>query len=229
MQHHTALNALRYATMVFVALSFVALKVFSIGQVGSFEESHDGRTVVSAGSHPIMIMWAAVALGIFFAIMKIESVEVNSGIPTMKRRFGAFLIDFWFSLLVLAPLGALLPLFLEAERTGHFAWHFQRDYSVPSDVWGLADVIGTLGLMVLYFVFPLTKGKQTVGCFLLRLKVTPPFSGRGSFTFRSALRRTWYEFQGLCSWVFKGVGRDNQGRTWWDQQTNCDVVLINSE
>jgi uncharacterized RDD family membrane protein YckC len=124
-------------------------------------------------------------------------------------------------------LVALVPLWLEAARTGHFTWHFQRDYAVSTDgVFALPSVLGFLALMVLYFVFPLTRGKQTVGCFIMRLKVTPPFGDGGCFTFPNALKRTYYEFSGLATFLTRKWDRDGQGRTWYDIQTNCTVVLI---
>jgi RDD family len=152
------------------------------------------------------------------------------GIPSRGRRIGSFMIDFWFSLLTLSGIGALAPLGLEATRTGHFVWHFQRVYTVGTDgVFELPSVLIFMTLMVLYFVFPLTRGKQTVGCFIMRLKTTPPFGDGGRFTFRAALSRTIYEFRGLTSVISRDWKRDSEGRTWYDIETNCTVVLIGDD
>ncbi len=123
------------------------------------------------------------------------------GVPSMKRRAVAFMIDFSFSLMVLASLEALIPLWLEAHRTGHFSWSFERDYAVTSDsVIGIPATLFVLGLMICYFAFPLTRARPTVGCFIMRLRVSPPFGNEGRFTFREAFRRTFYEFEGLVAW-----------------------------
>jgi uncharacterized RDD family membrane protein YckC len=154
---------------------------------------------------------------------------VVEGIPARKRRIFAFVIDFWFSLLTLSAVGALVPLLVEAVRTGHFAWHFQRNYSVNTDGLSAVWILLFMALMVLYFTFPLTRGRQTVGCFIMRLRVTPPFGDQGCFTLRAALRRTFYAFRGLCSIFTRNWDRDGQGRTWYDRETDCTVVLVSDQ
>jgi hypothetical protein len=227
MQRSTAMSATRTGTILFLFSSFAALRMFSIGEVGSSAEWKDGRALVRAGSHPIMLAWAALGIGLFMFLMKTKTVHVNAGIPSMKRRFGAFLIDFYFSILVIASFGAILPLSLEAVRTGHFTWHFVRDYSVPADAWILPGIVVGMGAMFAYFVLPLAKGKQTVGCFVMRLQILPPFGDAGSFTLREAVRRTYYEFKGLS--ILRKLDRDSHGRTWYDRETNCTVVLTKYE
>ncbi len=221
------LKILRLGVMLFLVLNIVFLEVYSIGQVGYSAVWKDGEASVSAGSHPVTIMWAAVAILIFVAVIRVKAQESIAGVPTLGRRFAAFLIDFWFSLLIVSSFATIIPLWIEAARTGHFSWHFQRNYAVGTDeVFAFPFVLANMMLVFLYFVIPLTKGKQTVGCFVMRLRVTPPFGTEGSFTFRRAVRRTWYEFKGLCGFLWAGKDRDGEGRTWWDRQTNCTVVLI---
>lgn len=228
-QSRNTVKFLRMALISLITVSFVALYFFGVRQVGFSMESYGGKSTVTGGSHPVMLVWAGLAVVMFVVLMRVKQNVVIVGAATMRRRAAAFMIDFWFSVLALSSAGGLLPLGLEARRTGHFAWHFERDYTVGTDELGLLLVLMTMGLMLLYFVFPLTRGKQTVGCFVMRIKVTPPFGDEGCFTFKEALRRTWYEFRGLCwLWGPKG-GRDSQGRTWYDRETNCSVVLVNYE
>src|SRR5260370_13523205 len=220
------MKALRLAIMMFLAFGFVIPWLFSIGEVGYYAEWRNGEALVSAGSHPAILVWAAIAVVLFVVLRRLSANEVTAGVPGLWRRFAAFLIDFWFSILTLS-IADLLPLWLESMRTGHFAWHFQRGYAVLADeIFGLPFVLLSMGLIFLYFVIPLTKGKQTVGCFIMRLKVTPPFGDRGAFTFREAVRRTWYEFRGVCWPFWVKDGRDTQGRTWYDRETNSTVVLV---
>ena len=129
-------------------------------------------------------------------------------------------------ILALSSVGALIPLSLEAERTGHFEWHFQRNFSVKSDALSALSTLFIMFLMILYFAFPLTRGRQTVGCFIMRLRVLPPFGDEGRFTLSASLKRSIYSFIGLCSIVTRGWGRDEYGRTWYDRTTGCTVVLV---
>jgi uncharacterized RDD family membrane protein YckC len=225
----SATKILRLASLVLVGLSFVIIHFFDVGQVGDTMEWKNGSTAVFAGSHPAMLLWTAIAIALFILLMVKRPNVVAEDIPTLKRRVWAFVIDFWFSLLITSTVGALIPLWIEAVRTGHFTWHFQRNYSVNTD--GLAAVASLLFmvLMVLYFAFPLTRGKQTVGCFIMRLRVTPPFGDEGRFTLRAALTRTFYAFIGLASILTRNWDRDGQGRTWYDRRTGCTVVLVSDQ
>jgi uncharacterized RDD family membrane protein YckC len=199
--------------------------------VGFSMTTTNGKSQVSAGSHPIMVIWFGLSIVLYVALMVANEAAVTLGTASMKRRIVAFFVDFWFSLLGLSAIGALLPLCLEAIRTGHFSWTFERGYTENTDVLlGFPLVLVTMGLMFLYFVIPLTKGKQTVGCLLMGIKVTPPFGDEGQFTFPQAVRRTWFEFQGMCALPFNlKDGRDSDGRTWYDIETNCRVVLVKYE
>lgn len=168
-------------------------------------------------------------LALFVLLMVRRPSGVIGGVPTLKRRVLAFLIDFWFCLLIVSSVGELVPLWLEAKRTGHFAWHFQRNYSFSSE--GLAASVSLvfMALMVLYFAFPLARGRQTVGYFIVGLKVAPPFGDAGRFTFKAALVRTFYALVGLTSVLTWKWDRDSEGRTWYDRKTNCTVRLVNDD
>jgi uncharacterized RDD family membrane protein YckC len=217
---------LRFASLILVGLNFVIIHFFNVGQVGDSMEWKDGDTSISAGSHPVMLLWAAIAIALFILLMVKEPKAMAAGIPTRKRRVLAFVIDFCFSLFTISSVDALIPLWLEAVRTGHFMWHFQRNYSVNTDSISLLSSLLFLGLMVLYFAFPLTRGRQTVGCFIMRLRLTPPFGDKGRFTLRAALLRTFWAFIGLTSMLSRNWDQDGQGRTWYDRRTGCEVVLV---
>jgi uncharacterized RDD family membrane protein YckC len=231
-QHYlTVTRILRIAAIALVGLGSASMYIFQIRQVGFSQTTTNGNSEVTAGSHPIMLIWFGLSVALYVALMLVNDATVALGMASMKRRIVAFLVDFWFSLLGLSAIGALLPLCLEAMRTGHFSWTFERSYTENTDVLlGLPLVLVMMGLMFLYFVIPLTKGKQTVGCLVMGIKVTPPFGDEGQFTFPQAVRRTWFEFRGLCAWPFTlKDGRDSEGRTWYDVETNCRVVLVKYE
>jgi uncharacterized RDD family membrane protein YckC len=223
-------NLLRAFDALWVALSVPLAYMFSAGVVGYTSHWENGKGYVAAGSHPVLLAWSIIALAVLAILFKMEVEEFPAGVPGMWRRFFAFLIDFWFIVAVLASIGGTIPLWLERMRTGQFSWQFQRNYSVPSDqIFVLPLALIIMALMFLYFVWPLTKGKQTVGCFILRLRVAPPFGSKGALTFRTAARRVWLEFTGMGSLLFKRNDRDSQGRTWYDRESDCIVILIKYE
>jgi uncharacterized RDD family membrane protein YckC len=227
----TVMRILRIAAIALVSCSFFAMYIFQIHQVGFSQTAANGRSEVSAGSHPVMLIWFVFSVALYVALMFANDATVAIGLASMKRRMAAFVVDFWFSLLSLSAVGALLPLCLEAIRTGHFSWAFERNYTENTDVlFDFPLVFVMIGLMFLYFVVPLTKGRQTVGCLVMGIKVTPPFGDEGQFTFKQAVRRTWFEFQGMCTLpFFLKDGRDSEGRTWYDIETDCRVVLVKYE
>jgi len=224
------INLLRAIVACWVALSFLLEYLFSASIVGYTSEWKNGIGYVAARSHPALLAWSVGGIGLFAFLLMLEVEEFPAGVPSAWRRFFAFLIDFWFSLTILASFGGILPLWLERMRTGQFTWHFTRNYSVPSDdIFLLPLALITMALMFLYFVWPLTKGKQTVGCFIMRLRLAPPFGSRGALTFRTAVRRVWLEFSGMGSFILRRNDRDSQGRTWYDRESNCTVILIKYE
>jgi uncharacterized RDD family membrane protein YckC len=203
----TVTRMLRTAAIGLVAFGFASFYILPVNQVGFSETTSNGESKVSAGSHPVMLIWFGLPVALYAALMVVNVSTMTVGIASMKRRVVAFIIDFWFSLLGLSAIGALIPLGLEAARTGHFSWAFERSYTVSMDTSvGLPLILITMGLMILYFVIPLTKGKQTVGCFVMGIKVTPPFGDEGRFTLQQAFRRTWFEFRRLCAWPFAMKG-----------------------
>ena len=224
------MNLLRAISALFVALSLLLEYLFSANVVGYTSHWKDGKGHAAAGSHPALVVWSIAGIVLLAFLLKLEVEEFPAGVPSAWRRFSAFLIDFWFSLAILASLGGIVPLWLESMRTGQFSWHFERNYSVPSDeIFALPLVLMTMALMFLYFAWPLTKGKQTVGCFIMRLRVAPPFGSRGALTFRTAVRRVWLEFTGMSSFLLKRNDRDSHGRTWYDRESNCTVILVKYE
>lgn len=224
------MRLLRAGALVFVLLSAVRLHYSRSEIIGDSADWYNGQAKVTAGSDPIMLVWAAAGVLLFGLFMRSGAKPAITRAPSMKRRAVAFIIDFWFSLVTIASIEGLIPLWLEAQRTGHFSWTYARDYAVSSDLTvGIPTTLALLALLVCYFAFPLTRGRPTVGCFIMRLRVTPPFGDEGRFTFPDALRRTFYEFRGLCTSVWQGYDIDGLGRTWYDRETDTRVVLISDD
>ncbi|HXC46793.1 MAG TPA: RDD family protein [Candidatus Sulfotelmatobacter sp.] len=221
------MNSLRMVLTAWVILLFVLFYRISIRQIGFSIHKSDDAYHVSVGSHPFLLGWSIIAVFLFLAIMHIEGQTSEDGMPGLRRRFLAFLIDFIFSLAVTSTFAAMIALLIECSHARRFTWSFERSYSLPTDNTILFPlVVLTMALMFLYFVWPLTRGKQTVGAFIMRLSTTPPFGNKGRFTFREAARRVWFEFRGFTLFAVIKPNLDGQGRTWYDRETNCRVRLI---
>src|SRR5260370_16030999 len=146
------MKALRLAIMMFLAFGFVIPWLFSIGEVGYYAEWKNGEALVSAGSHPAILVWAAIAVVLFVVLMRLSANEVTAGVPSLWRRFAAFLIDFWFSILTLS-IADLLPLWLGRFGRDVFAWHFRRGYAVLAhESFWLPFVLLSIGFLFLYFL-----------------------------------------------------------------------------
>ena len=142
----------------------------------------------------------------------------------MWRRFWAFVLDFFFSVAVLSSLMALAPLGLEAQRTGEFKWQFVRNYFAPLDWLGGLLIILELVILVLYFAYPLTKGRPTAGGYLLRLVVVE--KGKPvTLSWPRAIKRVLWAFFGFCVWPFTIIkGKDSEGKTWYDRKSGLQVM-----
>jgi hypothetical protein len=221
------LERLGVAVLLFVG--FACMELTGGKAVGLFVQTVNDKSLVQGGSSPALLVWAAIAIPLLAVVIFREMAYEVVGVPSWTRRFVAFVIDFFIAMATTAPFFALVPLVVEAFRTGMFAWSFERTYTVTSD-WYLAIPLSLvlMSLLVLYFAVPVTKGRQTVGCYLLRLKVVPGESELGGrFGLSQALRRVVLAFIGLCSWpLIWLLGRGKDGTTWYDRLTNCRVTLV---
>lgn len=192
----------------------------------TYKQTND-EIEVSAGSHPAAILWAVLVIFVYILILKQRVPSESTGEASLIRRFLAFLIDFSVVLIATSSIDTIIPLAVEARRIGHFEWSFQRDYSVSSDSIFFPLVLLSFVEMFFYYLYPLTKSKQTIGDYVMRLKVAPPFGDNGRFTWGAAMKRISYSFAGLCLWPFTLLQKlDRNGQTWYDRATNCNVSLV---
>lgn len=154
---------------------------------------------VAAGATPTAIALALVGL-LFLSVAARGEIRVDKfEIAPLWRRYVSVLVDFLSFVFVWGALGAMIPLALEARRTGKFQWSFTRDYSVPSDsVGGLLILVG-LVTMVAYFVLPLASRRQTLGRWMLRIATVNVDGSLVRAPFLVALRRTYREVRELAS------------------------------
>jgi uncharacterized RDD family membrane protein YckC len=212
----------------FVAVALVSTFVWFFWiqkeMIGSFQVIADGRTHIAASSNPTAVLLSV--LGLFFYSFLLN-VEVRVGewrAASLQVRLAAFLFDLWFLLLCIGGMGSILSLLLEANRIGKFQWHFERDFSVASDGVDFALVLVFLTLVILYFIWPLSRRRQTVGCWIFRLATVSPNGDVLNLPLSTAAWRVLMEFAGIIHLIRTVKERDAQGRTWYDRETGLMVV-----
>jgi len=208
----------------------LAMFVLDVQQVGFSIQISNGEAEVTAGAHPVFLGASVLGLVFYWAFMRSDFSPTFHKTPTLKRRLAAFGLDFVFSLFCTAPLGGLFMLVVEFVRIGVFHWQFFREETVWTDTAiGLSVVAINMLVLVLYFAYPLTRARPTIGCYLVgTILVRDDQLVR--LPIREALARTVLEFLGLCSWpVMLFVGRDRHGQTWYDRATGYSVVCFRGE
>jgi uncharacterized RDD family membrane protein YckC len=216
--------ALRILITTGVAAIFIWFSWFNKQSVGYFAETHDGVTSVEAGTTPSNVAIFVLGLALFCLLMQIKIRVGDFRVAPLWRRFAAFLIDFYFSVSVLSSIYAVVPLLLEAVRTGSIRWHYERDYWVPADLVNVILIFVFMATIFMYFAFPLARCRQTMGCFILRIATVSAGGSPLRLPLSTAIWRTWKEFAGLCSPSRTIKERDLQGRTWYDRETGFTVV-----
>lgn len=175
-------------------------------------------------SDPLVFVWMLCVIPVFALLMHFMPELSAQGAPGSARRIAADLIDLVFSLTAISGVGGLIPLWVDYRRMGHLFWQFSRQTSDPvADTDALLFLIAVLVLlflMVCSVALPLTLGKQTVGGFIMRIRLTSPFAHRGRLPFGLALRRACNEIL----WV---------SRTLWRKperiRTDAPAVLVGDD
>jgi uncharacterized RDD family membrane protein YckC len=214
----------RFTVLAAIVSTFVWMFWFQRGTVGSFVRVEDGVANVSAGTAPVAIVVSVMALGLYCLLLKFKLEIQDFRVASMWSRAVAFIIDFWFALFMLSGLLGLVPLLVEAARTGVFRWHFERNYTVPSDMATIPLILVMLCAFVGYFLFPLMMRGQTVGCWVFRLATVNADGYIVYLPFSIAIRRLLAEFGGVCSPFKTFRQRDEEGRTFYDRESGFTVV-----
>jgi hypothetical protein len=162
-QPSARMNLLRMVLAIWVLLIFVLFYRFSIRQIGFSISGKDGAYHASAGSHPVLLGWSIIAVILFLAIMHIEAETSEDGIPGLRRRFLAFLIDFLFSLAVTSTFAAMIALLIEYSHAKQFAWSFERNYSLPTDNTILFPLV-VLTMALMFSLFRLAAYEGETDC-----------------------------------------------------------------
>jgi uncharacterized RDD family membrane protein YckC len=221
-------NQRRVDIALLLLVGFCLAEFTGMKSIGFSVSDFGDNALVQGGSHPALLIWDAVAIPLLAFAMTRETSYDIVGASSWTRRFFAFLVDFFVVMMTLAPVIVLIPLAAEGFRTGRFAWYFERKYIVASDrAIAIPLTLSLMMLMALYFALPIVRSKQTVGCYLLAVKVVPDTSDGRRFGLTDGLKRVALGFIGLCSWPFMWLlRRGGDGSTWYDRWTRCRVTLV---
>src|SRR5258706_4457548 len=165
--------------------------------IGFSQVIEAGRAHVVASSNPTAVLLSVLGLFFYSFLMNVELRVGEWRAASLQIRMAALLFDLWFLLLCINGIGSVLSLLLEANRTGKFQWHFERDYSVASDGVDFALVLVFFALVVLYFIWPLSRRRQTVGCWIFRLATVSANGDVLNMPLSTAARRVLMEFRGI--------------------------------
>ncbi len=210
----------------FLLVEFVWWKAFAPAPMGYYFHVEDQELHVAGGSHPVAIAFSLAGILLYVWLLGAR-IDVHATIKApLWRRFGSLVIDLNFAGATILWLTGLVAVLVESRRTGRFEWHFARDYGVAADrLFGLPLGLISMALIFLYFVYPLTKAKQTVGCYLLRIGTFSQSAPDklAAMSPGDAAKRIVFEFRGLCAW-WKLWRRKPNGQTWYDEKTNVIVL-----
>ena len=220
------LNSLFARTLVCAALvsTVIAVFWFSDATIGYSAETTVKFTRVSAGTGPLLIAFALLFATIYCVIVNSRPEIKDLRSAPMWPRVVAFAIDFLVVIFSLGSLLGFIPIVLEALRTGTFQWHFERNYQTSSDRVGAVLVFVGLVFLACYFILPLLKGTQTIGCWIFRLATANNDGYVVRLPLTTAVRRLYWEFRGLSSPIKTFRTRDGQGRTFYDRESEFTVM-----
>ena len=225
------IKLLRLGAFAYALFGPLRLFYFPDHPVGNFVSSESGKTIRTVSSDPVMVAWAAGGALLYVALVFSKPRAARDGVPSRARRMAGHLIDFVFFLLVFSAIGSLVPLCQEGIRAGHFAWSYTEASAASTDLsfwyflWALFVCLATLALLVWYAALPLTRCGQTVGGFVMGVRIVSPFGHELRMTFPDAFRRALWEFRWVCSGGGKLVSITDPGALRWE----TPAVLVADE
>lgn len=157
---------------VFAVGFFISLEIEPVALGVSMEWSNDSYRF-AAGTHPSLLAVALIIWGLHFLLYSTPK-NLGKPLPGVFRRFIAFFFDFYLGIMAIAPVVGLLPAILEARRTGHFEWNFERITPAPADAWlPSGGFILSGALLVSYFVLPLIRRRPTPAACIFGYQIIP--------------------------------------------------------
>jgi len=209
-----------------LVVAFVALFFEPKGNIGVTARTINGHSTFDAGSNPIALVVSFVMAGVYILIFRMkDGKERRFETAGIWRRFGAFLVDFLFSMLIVSPWLALISLEVEARRTGVFAWTVHRDYLADGDTsLTLMSVAFAFLFVLAYFTAPVYLASQSPGAALLGIAFRYDTGKRPSLA--RAVGRELLGYLALCGcFISVPLALSNpEKRMWHDLATHTRVV-----
>lgn len=196
--------------------------------LGVSAEWSDGRYRIAGGT----AIWAlAYSVGIgalYLWLMYARSSPSTKPVPGLLRRWLAFWIDFVLGIMTIAPIIGLIPMCSEWNRTGIFAWNFERTTPQIGDNLDIAvtTLIGMAAILAFY-AFPLYRDRPSPGSCVAGYQVTV-VEGI-PLTLRQSLFRTLLGFVAVATpYLAPFLNRNRQrGQFWLDRVFRTRAVKLN--
>jgi RDD family len=162
-------------------------------------QRYNNDYIMRASLSPIALI-GGICLGLFAFLFRSKNQPLHY-IPRVPlwRRLISFYIDIIIALAIAVPFDILLILLVESFYTGKFSWQFQRqgvrDYDAT---FGIFATFLTMGWFLFYLSYPIAKGRQTIGHFIMRYRIANKQSSI------SLTKATWHSVLGflvLCVWI----------------------------
>ena len=122
-----------------------------------------GRFHLAGGVDPGSLIYAGLAIALYFLLMRSQPVAPIMPLSGMMRRWAAFWMDAVLTASVVMPVMGVLLVIVEWTRTGIWASEFERTNVVKGDGLLVAGVFVLMlsFLFLLYFSIPLTRSRPS--------------------------------------------------------------------
>jgi hypothetical protein len=207
-------------------LAILAVQFAGSRNAGFSNECVDDQCVVGASSSALGLA-ASLGLIAFVALYRQQAVKTAYSQPVkISERLAAFLIDFFVAVCAVGAIFTLPILFVEAQTTGRFQWHFQRNFGRPLDP--LVELLPIFAMQICvigYFYGHAKLGRATVGQYLMELRLE---SSAGDATKPPVGANTFLALIGLCMWPISLILAVRRGDKafWWNLATRTRVVHV---
>jgi len=185
---------------IFLISTFLGVLFFVFGSSSVSSQQINYKYQFTASASLASILCSLGLLLILFLTPNKNKIYISENIVPLWRRIVAFFIDFTVILLIATPPAVLLVLIAEYRFTGNFLWQVKRDWSRNSDflIIPIGFILVTLAFII-YLSLPPTKGRQTLGKYLLRYHFYSP--NKSKITLIQSVSHTILGFFLSCIWI----------------------------
>lgn len=195
--------------------------------LGVSAEWSDGRYQIAGGTAPWAIAYSVGIGALYVWLMYARSSPNKKTVLGLVRRWLAFWMDFVLSIMAIAPILGLIPMCAEWNRTGVFAWNFERTTLQTGDKLDIAvsTLIGVASIFAFY-ALPLYMNRPSPGSCIAGYQITA--IGEDPLTLRQSLLRTLLGFVASATPYLVPVLKRNRqrGQFWLDLVFGTQAVEL---